>query len=96
MIFSVPSVLSIESDPFDFSEIYGVEVKRINEAVKNNFDKFPDSYIIDLSKEEWDNLKSKFPTSSWGGKRKLPKAFTEKGLYMIATIQKANEQLKQP
>jgi hypothetical protein len=47
----------------DVAEIYGVETKRINEAVKNNPDKFPIGYIIDLDKTEWDGLKSKFSTS---------------------------------
>ena len=71
------------------AELYGVETKRINEAVSNNADKFPEGYIIALESEEWSNLKSKFSTSSWGGKQKLPKAFTEKGLYMLATILKS-------
>lgn len=53
--------------------------------MKNNLDKFPKGYIIDLSKEQWNLLKSKFSTSIKGGKVKLPKAFTEKGLYMLAT-----------
>ncbi|MCC8145710.1 MAG: ORF6N domain-containing protein [Bacteroidales bacterium] len=73
----------------DIAELYGVETKRINEALKNNPDKFPDGYIIFLNKEEWENLKSKFSTSSWGGARKLPNALTEKGLYMLATILKS-------
>ncbi len=47
----------------DVAEIYEVETKRINEAVKNNPDKFPDEYSIELSKDEWDSLKSKFSTS---------------------------------
>src|SRR3972149_1193608 len=66
--------------------LYGVETKRINEAVKNNTDRFPDGYIIEITKDEFDNLRSKISTSSWGGRRHLPKAFTEKGLYMLATI----------
>jgi hypothetical protein len=66
-----------------------VETKRINEAVKNNPDKFPKGYIINLSKKQWDLLKSNFSTSIKGGKVKLPKAFTEKGLYMLATILKS-------
>jgi len=70
----------------DVAKIYGVETKRINEAVKNNPNKFPKGYIFELSKEEWNVLKSKFSTSKRGGKVKLPKAFTEKGLYMLATI----------
>ena len=47
----------------DVAELYGVETKRINEAVKNNPDKFPDGYIMELGKNEWDSLKSKFSTS---------------------------------
>ena len=73
----------------DVAEIYGVETKRINEAVKNNPDKFPDGYILELDKTEWDGLKSKFSTSTKGGKVKPPKAFPEKGLYMLATILKS-------
>ena len=73
----------------DVAELYGIETKRVNEAVTNNPDKFPEGYIITLNSEEWMNLKSKFSTSSWGGKNKLPKAFTEKGLYMLATILKS-------
>jgi len=72
------------------AKIYGVETKRINEAVKNNPEKFPnESYMFELTKDEWQNLRSKNSSSSWGGKRKLPKAFTEKGLYMLATILKS-------
>lgn len=62
----------------DVADIYGVEVKRINEAVKNNPEKFPHGYILELDKNEWDALKSKFSTSIKGGKVKLPSAFTEK------------------
>ena len=73
----------------DVAKIYGVETKRINEAVRNNLDKFPDGYVIELGKNEWDALKSKFSTSMKGGKVKLPSTFTEKGLYMLATILKS-------
>lgn len=73
----------------DVADIYGVETKRINEAVKNNPDKFPSGYIIELDKTEWGELKSKFSTSKKGGKVKLPSAFPEKGLYMLATILKS-------
>jgi hypothetical protein len=71
------------------AELYGVETKRVNEAVSNNPDKFPEGYILYLSTDEWENLKSKISTSSWGGKHKLPKAFTQKGLYMVVTILKS-------
>lgn len=74
----------------DAAELYGVETKRVNEAVKNNADKFPAGYTIALSSDEWAEMKSKFSTSlTAGGKVKLPKAFTEKGLYMLATILKS-------
>jgi hypothetical protein len=73
----------------DVAALYGVETMRINEAVKNNPDKFPKGYILELSKEEkreviefFDNPKLKFSPA-------LPKAFTEKGLYMLATILKS-------
>lgn len=78
----------------DVATIYGIETKRVNEAVKNNPDKFPDGYIIALDKNEWEAImKSKFSTSllTAGGKTKLPKAFTEKGLYMLATILKSKQ-----
>ncbi|MBI4936639.1 MAG: ORF6N domain-containing protein [Nitrosomonadales bacterium] len=73
----------------DVAQIYGVETKRINEAARNNPDKFPDGYLIELNKSEWAALKSKLSTSIKGGKVKLPTAFTEKGLYMLATILKS-------
>ena len=73
----------------EVAKIYGVQTKRINEAVRNNPDKFPAGYILQLTKDEWDALKSKFSTSKRGGKVKLPTAFPEKGLYMLATILKS-------
>ncbi|MBN4060617.1 ORF6N domain-containing protein [bacterium AH-315-I20] len=76
----------------DVGEIYGVETKRINEAVKNNPDKFPVGYILDLSDESWESLRSKISTLNGLGRgvhRKYkPKVFTERGLYMLATILK--------
>jgi len=73
----------------DVAELYDVETREINQAIRNNPDKFPEGYIIQLNKDEWTILKSKILTSSWGGKNKLPNAFTEKGLYMLATILKS-------
>jgi hypothetical protein len=77
----------------DVAELYGVETKRINEAVKNNLDKFPEGYILVLNKDESTSLRSKFSTlneSSRGEHSKYNyKAFTEKGLYMLATILKS-------
>jgi len=79
----------------DVAEMYGVETKRINEAVKNNPDRFPEGYIIDLSGESWESLRSKNSTLKEAGRgahRKYkPKAFTERGLYMLATILKSKQ-----
>ena len=70
----------------DVAEVYGVETREVNLAIKNNPKKFPKGYIIKPKKEEWAILKSKILISRWGGKNKLPNFFTEKALYMIATI----------
>lgn len=70
----------------DVAELYGVETKRINEAVKNNSDRFPPGYIIETTSDELDYLRSKISTAKLSKTRTTPKAFTEKGLYMLATI----------
>lgn len=70
----------------DVAELYGVETRAINQAVKRNSERFPDGYIFQLTSDEYENLKSQSVTSSWGGVRKIPNAFTEKGLYMLATV----------
>lgn len=74
----------------DVAELYGVETKRINEAVKNNPDKFPDGYILYLSMDEAIASRSNFSTLKRGENLKYaPKAFSERGLYMLATILKS-------
>lgn len=76
----------------DLALLYNVETKRINEAVKNNPDKFPERFAWKLSNEEYKNLKSKISTSSsnnYGGRRKNPRVFTEQGVAMLATILKS-------
>ncbi|MCL2705270.1 MAG: ORF6N domain-containing protein [Spirochaetaceae bacterium] len=73
----------------DVASLYEVETKRVNEAVKNNPDKFPKGYIISLEHNEIQDLRSKFSTANSNKSRVLPKAFTEKGLYMLATILKS-------
>ena len=73
----------------EVAELYGVETKRINEAVKNNADKFPEGYIIQLTNEEFEDLRSKISTTNLMKSRTAPKGFSEKGLYMIATILKS-------
>lgn len=76
----------------DLAKLYQVETKRINESVKNNFEKFPERFSFNITLEEYKNLKSNFSTSSWnnyGGRRKLPRVFTEQGVAMLATILKS-------
>ena len=70
----------------DLAELYGVEVKRLNESVKRNIKRFPDDFMFQLQQEEWEILKSQFATSSWGGTRKLPFAFTEQGVAMLSSV----------
>ena len=75
----------------DVASLYGVETKRVNEAVRNNPEKFPADYMFVLTKEETDILRSKISTTKLSPKsRSLPKVFTEKGLYMLATILKSS------
>jgi hypothetical protein len=70
----------------DLAELYGVETRRLNEQVRRNQDRFPADFIFTLTTEEFAHLKSQFATSSWGGRRKLPLAFTEHGAIMTATV----------
>ena len=70
----------------DIAKIYQVETKRLNEAVRRNIDRFPPEFMFQLTKEEYENLKSQFATSSWGGRRKLPFAFTEHGVVMLSSV----------
>ena len=73
----------------DVAELYGVQTREVNQAVRNNPGRFPDGYVIELSKEELADLRSKFLTANVSSKsRALPKVFTERGLYMLATILK--------
>ena len=67
---------------FELAEIYGYTTKRFNEQVKNNIERFDEDFRFQLTRNEWDDLRSKKSTSSWGGSRYLPYAFTEQGIYM--------------
>ena len=74
----------------DVATLYGVQTMHINQAVKNNSDKFPKGYIFEIEKQEFTDLLSKNLIANVSSKtRFLPKAFTEKGLYMLATILKS-------
>ena len=73
----------------DLAELYGVETRRLNEQVKRNIERFPEDFMFQLTQNEFDNLKSQFATSSWGGVRKLPYAFTEQGVAMLSGVLKS-------
>lgn len=70
----------------DLAKIYGTSTKRLNEQVKRNHRRFPQDFMFELSEEEWQNLKSQNATTSWGGRRNPPKAFTEHGAIMAASV----------
>ena len=79
---------------FAVAEIYGVETREINQAVRNNPRKFPENYIINLDYQEFADLRSNFLIANSPKSRTLPKAFTEKGLYMLATILKGDKAIE--
>lgn len=70
----------------DLAELYGVGTRNLNKAVNRNIKRFPEDFMVRLTKEEFDNLMFQFGTSSWGGTRKLPYAFTEQGVAMLSSI----------
>jgi hypothetical protein len=70
----------------DLAELYQVPTGRLNEQVKRNIARFPADFMFQLTKEEFENLKSQNATSSWGGRRKLPSAFTEHGVLMLSSV----------
>lgn len=92
-----PRLIMLRNQPVlldrDVAKIFGVETKRINEAVRNNQTKFPEDYMFIPDEQEVTSLRSKISTSNTGrgGNRYTPKAFTEKGLYMLATILKSKQ-----
>ncbi len=70
----------------DLAELYGVETKVLKQAVRRNMDRFPSDFMFELNKEEFANLRSQFVTSSWGGARYKPFAFTEQGVAMLSSV----------
>ena len=78
----------------DLAELYEVETKRLNEQVKRNKERFPADFMFQLTKEEFDNLKSQNATSSWGGRRSLLFAFTEHGVLMLSSVLKSKKSIE--
>ena len=74
---------------FHLAELFDTPTKSLNLAVKRNLDSFPIDFMVQLNKKEWDNLRFQFETSSYGGRRYLPYAFTEHGVTMLASILKS-------
>ncbi|HYG15030.1 MAG TPA: ORF6N domain-containing protein [Bacteroidia bacterium] len=70
----------------DLAELYGVETKVLNQAVKRNPARFPEDFMFQTTNHELINLRSQFVTSSWGGQRYLPYAFTEHGVLMLSSV----------
>jgi phage regulator Rha-like protein len=71
----------------DIAELYGVETKQLVRAMKRHIDRFPSDFMFQLSKEEFDDLRRHFGTSSkWGGRRYAPYAFTEHGVAMLSSV----------
>ena len=70
----------------DLAELYGVPTKVLKQAVRRNIDRFPDDFMFELTKHEFENLRSQIVTSSWGGARYLSMAFTEQGVAMLSSV----------
>jgi len=78
----------------DLAELYGVETKRLKEQVRRNIERFPEDFMFELSQDEHENLRSQFATSSWGGTRYAPMAFTEHGVLMLSSVLKSDKAIQ--
>ena len=78
----------------DLAILYGIETKVLNQAVKRNMSRFPEDFMFQLTEIEFQNLKSQIVTSSWGGTRKLPYAFTEHGVLMLSSVLKSDKAIQ--
>ena len=79
---------------FDLTALYGVETKRLKESVRRNIDRFPEDFMIELNKEEFENWRSQFMTSKRGGIRYAPMAFTEQGVAMLSSVLNSDRAIK--
>ena len=79
----------------DLAELYDVETRALNQAVKRNIERFPEDFMFQLNDSEFQNLKSQIVTSSWGGMRRAnPYAFTEQGIAMLSSVLKSDRAIK--
>jgi len=79
---------------FDLAELYGIETRTLNQAVRRNKARFPEDFMFIISDLEFKNLKSQIVISSWGGKRKSTVAFTEHGVTMLASVLRSETAIK--
>ena len=70
----------------DLAELYQVQTKLLKRQVRRNIERFPDDFMFELTKDEFDNLRSQFGTSRWGGSRYIPMVFTEQGVAMLSSV----------
>ncbi|MDP4264109.1 MAG: ORF6N domain-containing protein [Bacteroidota bacterium] len=70
----------------DLAELYQVETKQLKRQVRRNIDRFPEDFMFELTTKEFENLRSQFGTSNWGGIRYMPMAFTEQGMAMLSSV----------
>ncbi len=70
----------------DLAELYGVQTKVLNQSVKRNLKRFPKDFMFQLTKDEFEDLKSQIVTTSWGGRRTSPYVFTEQGVAMLSSV----------
>lgn len=75
----------------DLAELYGVETRILKQQVRRNTERFPDDFMFELTKDEFGNLRSQIVTSSWGGLRYMPMAFTEQGVAMLSSVLKSKQ-----
>lgn len=78
----------------DLAALYEVETKYLKQAVRRNIQRFPDDFMFELSKTEFQNLRSHIATSSWGGTRYSPMAFTEQGVAMLSSVLRSDRAIQ--
>jgi hypothetical protein len=78
----------------DLADLYEVETRALNQAVSRNTERFPEAFMFQLNQQEFEILKSQFVTSSWGGTRKLPYAFTEQGVAMLSSVLRSKKAIQ--
>ena len=79
---------------YDLAALYQTETKRIKESVRRNLNRFPEDFMFELSEDEFLNLRSQFATSSYGGNRYRPFAFTEQGVAMLSSVLKSDRAIE--